>query len=45
MGEGLKRVAKQCGGLIAADDKTEVHYGADGKVIKKVKRGKSRLNK
>lgn len=34
MGEGLKRVAKQCGGLIASDGKTEVHYDANGKKIK-----------
>jgi hypothetical protein len=28
MGEGLKRVAKQCGGLIATDGKTTVRYAA-----------------
>jgi len=40
MGEGLKRVAKQCGGMVARDDKIEVRYDADGKKIstKKFKR-------
>ena len=31
MGEGLKRVAKQCGGLTVKADGKTVHYGADGR--------------
>jgi hypothetical protein len=30
MGAGLKRVAKQCGGLIARDSNGTVHYGGEG---------------
>ena len=30
MGDGLKRVAKQCGGLIASDGKRTVRYNEDG---------------
>ena len=30
MGEGLKRVAKQCGGLIASDGRVTVRYDAEG---------------
>lgn len=33
MGEGLKRVAKQCGGLTATSGGESVHYDADGKSI------------
>ena len=35
MGEGLKRVAKQCGGIKAVErDGTTIVYDADGKVVK-----------
>ncbi len=37
MGEGLKKVAKQCGGLTATDGKTKVTYDENGKV-KKIKK-------
>jgi len=33
MGDGLKRVAKQCGGLVAKDKKQTVTYDANGRIV------------
>jgi hypothetical protein len=30
MGEGLKRVAKLCGGILVSNDKTAIKYDSDG---------------
>lgn len=37
MGEGLKKVAKLCGGLTAKNKRVSVTYNADGKKIKVVR--------
>ena len=33
MGDGLKRVAKHCGGLVAKDKKQTVTYDANGRIV------------
>jgi len=33
MGDGLKRVAKKCGGLVAKDKKQTVIYDANGRIV------------
>ncbi len=42
MGEGLKRVAKQCGGLKASDATKTFHYDEDGNIVKITKHKKSK---
>lgn len=45
MGEGLKRVAKQYGGMVVESRDERITYDADGNIIKQEKRVNARWSK